>query len=375
MVTASTRRWPAAAISATVSARYGVQFRLPQYTGRSWPAAPSRSANAPRSRRHCSLIGLTSAGVAVLAGDGGQPLGRDLAAGRDVGQKGHHVVGALGASERHEQHSVIPGLTGRQDGGPRRRWGRCGRNGRAAANGVVPTAYGVIPRPAGLSPERKDLSPPIPRLVTIGIFILLCPNPSGRSLGFVWHATCEAGFAYPEIMSHRSPEPSGLPPSTMRRLAFALAAVLLLLGLGPSSGAEEARDLRGDVPTGSEMRARLAELRDARIDLDSELTRLRASFRVAEGDAQPVERGRPAPRCPDRQLQGIDAAAGGERVRQQRPRLRHPAPGRRPHSVGHRVEPEPARQRRHRSRKRQRKHSHSAGGPRRQRASGPGVRD
>ena len=69
----------------------------------------------------------------------------------------------------------------------------------------------------------------------------------------------------------------------MRRLAFALAAVLLLLGLGPSSGAEEARDLRGDVPTGSEMRARLAELRDARIDLDSELTRLRASFRVAQG--------------------------------------------------------------------------------------------
>jgi len=54
----SARFTPSAAICRTVSARYGFQFRFPQYSGSPMPAASSSGRSTRNSARHWSLIGL-----------------------------------------------------------------------------------------------------------------------------------------------------------------------------------------------------------------------------------------------------------------------------------------------------------------------------
>lgn len=63
-------------------------------------------------------------------------------------------------------------------------------------------------------------------------------------------------------------------PVTLRRILAVLAVGSLLLGLGSLSAAEDATNLRGDVPSGAEIRAELAELAEMRSALAEELASL-----------------------------------------------------------------------------------------------------
>jgi hypothetical protein len=56
---ARARRTPSSRIRASVAGRYGSQFRFPQYTGRSSPAAASSASTAATRPRFWALIGLT----------------------------------------------------------------------------------------------------------------------------------------------------------------------------------------------------------------------------------------------------------------------------------------------------------------------------
>lgn len=67
----------------------------------------------------------------------------------------------------------------------------------------------------------------------------------------------------------------------LHRTAVVTAAVLLVVGLASVGGAEEAHELRGEVPAGAEVRQQLAELAEHRTHLVGELARTEGELAAA----------------------------------------------------------------------------------------------
>ena len=104
----SARRWPRAAISASVSCRNGCQLRMPTYTGSARPARRERARAARAPGRSVSSLQRRAAArhLLVVVRDLLEPLGRDAPAARDDLEERPDLVRARRAAEGDEQDGV-----------------------------------------------------------------------------------------------------------------------------------------------------------------------------------------------------------------------------------------------------------------------------